>query len=133
MRRLLCLGVLLGLGRLAVRAGAAPTEEFVGPLPGWKNLKIDFGAVGDGKANDTAAFQRGLDALPLHGTGKADDARVLFLPAGTYRITAPLVFTNRMAIADHVGRKGQGEGRGCPSVGPGREGRPGGDVHGTCG
>lgn len=39
----------------------------------------DFGAVGDDKADDTAAIQAALDA-----------SRDVFVPAGTYRITAPL-------------------------------------------
>ncbi len=95
----LCWCVLLGVGTIVVQAGLAPTEEFVGPLPGWTNLKTDFGAVGDGKADDTAAFQRGLDALPLHGQGKAEAQRVLYLPAGTYRITTTLLFTNHSGIA----------------------------------
>ena len=98
MKTLIRLCVVLGIALVTVRAGVVPTEEFVGPLPGWTNLKTDFGAKGDGNADDTAAFQRGLDALPLYGHGKDDDVRVLFLPAGTYRITATLQFTNRIAI-----------------------------------
>lgn len=43
----------------------------------------DFGAVGDGKADDTAAIQKGLDALaPVGG--------VLYLGAGAFTITATL-------------------------------------------
>ena len=57
-------------------------EEFVGPLAGWKNVKADYGAVGDGKADDTAAIQRAFDDLRLH-----KDSCVLYFPAGTYRIT----------------------------------------------
>ncbi len=41
----------------------------------------DFGAVGDGKADDTAAFQRAVDA----GVGD------VFVPRGVYRITRPVV------------------------------------------
>ncbi len=64
-------------------AGAAPgDEEFVGPFPSWKNVKTDYGAVGDGKADDTAAIQRGLDDLRLH-----KESVVLYFPAGSYRIT----------------------------------------------
>ena len=39
----------------------------------------DFGARGDGRTNDTAAFQRALTSLNGH-------AGVLFIPAGTYRL-----------------------------------------------
>ena len=50
--------------------------------PVGSNVKTRFGAVGDGKADDTAAIQQALDALRLHR-----DFCVLYFPAGTYRIT----------------------------------------------
>ena len=40
----------------------------------------DFGAVGDGGADDTAAIQRAVDA-----------SGPLVFPTGTYRLTAPVV------------------------------------------
>jgi hypothetical protein len=85
----------------AENAPAPPpaTEEFNGPFAGWKNLKADFGAKGDGKADDTAALQAGLESLAEHGKGKPGDPYVLYLPAGAYRITAPLVWTNRLGVA----------------------------------
>jgi hypothetical protein len=43
---------------------------------------MDYGAVGDGTTNDTAAIQATMDATPSKGT-------VLF-PAKTFKITAPL-------------------------------------------
>ena len=58
------------------------SEEFLGPFASWANVKRDFGAVGDGKADDTVAIQRGLDALQQHKT-----FCVLYIPSGTYRIT----------------------------------------------
>jgi Pectate lyase superfamily protein len=45
----------------------------------------DFGAIGDGIANDTAAIQTAINATIGTGGG------ALFFPAGTYRITAKLV------------------------------------------
>ncbi len=80
-------------------APAPATEEFNGPFAGWKNLKTDFGAKGDGKADDTAALKAGLESLAEHGKGKPGNPYVLYLPAGTYRITAPLVWTNRLGVA----------------------------------
>ena len=41
----------------------------------------DFGAVGDGKANDTAELQHAIN----------DGERLIVIPAGMYRITKPLV------------------------------------------
>jgi polygalacturonase len=40
----------------------------------------DFGAVGDGKADDTAELQHAIN----------DGERLIVIPAGTYRITKPL-------------------------------------------
>jgi hypothetical protein len=74
----------------------APAEgdEFVGPFPSWTNVKTVYGAVGDGTADDTAALQKGL-------AGLHDDAAspVLYLPAGTYRITATLVLAHDLTVA----------------------------------
>src|SRR5215469_818756 len=64
-------------------ARAMGDEEFVGPVAGWANVKTNYGAAGDGVADDTAAIQNALNALgPNNPT--------LYLPAGTYRITHTL-------------------------------------------
>jgi hypothetical protein len=66
----------------------ASDEEFNGPFTSWRNVKSEYGAVGDGKADDTAAIQRGLDDLQKH-----EKAVVLYVPAGKYRITQSLKTT----------------------------------------
>jgi hypothetical protein len=63
-------------------------EEFVGPFTSWLDAKRDFGAKGDGVADDTAALQSALDVIRFY-TNKA----VLYLPAGTYQITQTLNVT----------------------------------------
>lgn len=60
------------------------------------NVK-DFGAVGEGVTNDTAAIQACIDycfgttASP-HGSANAKLNKALYFPAGTYRITSALTF-----------------------------------------
>ncbi len=81
---LLCLLTLLAAARVSAATPRA-TDEFVGPFASWLNVKTDFGAVGDGKADDTAAIQRALATLRYHVT-----SRVLYFPAGVYRITKTL-------------------------------------------
>lgn len=86
-------------GRAQIRAAVSAVrsdDEFVGPFASWLDVKRDFGAVGDGKADDTDALQKALDALRPH-----DRASVLYLPAGTYRITRTLT-TVRRAHQDNM-------------------------------
>ena len=59
----------------------------------------DFGAVGDGVVNDTAAIQAGIDYLESVNGG------VLYFPQGTYRITSTLTSDNHGVMF-----KGEGEG-----------------------
>ncbi|MBA3688473.1 MAG: hypothetical protein H0W81_06565 [Chloroflexi bacterium] len=52
------------------------TSEFV-------NVKIDFGALGDGTTNDRAAIQAGIDFCNAQGGGH------LYFPPGTYMVGTP--------------------------------------------
>lgn len=60
----------------------------------------DFGAVGDGVTDDTAAIQAGIDAINAAGGG------ALYFPAGIYRISANLWARNKVSM---VGDKGATE------------------------
>jgi hypothetical protein len=74
-------------------------EEFAGPFASWKNVKADYGAKGDGVADDTPAIQRALDEMK---TVRTNNWCVLYFPAGTYRITGTLT-TLRKDHHDYLG------------------------------
>ena len=80
------LGIFAGLVlAILLTAPAAGEEEFAGPFPSWRDACRDYGARGDGQADDAPALQRALDELTTHS-----NSCVLFLPAGTYRLAATL-------------------------------------------
>ena len=60
-----------------------PTDEFDGPFPSWRDVKRDYGAKGDGVADDSDAINRGLADLKKAGR----EFSVLYFPAGVYRVT----------------------------------------------
>jgi len=72
----------------------AQQDEWYGPFDSWINLKQAYHAVGDGVNDDTQALQAALDDL-----GKNNQSPVLFIPKGTYRITATLTMQTRTCIA----------------------------------
>jgi ferredoxin-like protein FixX len=82
---------------VCVSVATGAEEEFAGPFASWKNVRTDYGAVGDGKADDSDAVQKALDDIQKHQA-----ACVLYFPAGTYRITKT-VHTARKAHTDCMG------------------------------
>jgi hypothetical protein len=71
-----------------------PPDEFNGPFANWADLQNDYGAVGNGLADDTAALQAALNDL-----GKSGHAAVLYVPAGTYRITQTVTLLARENVS----------------------------------
>lgn len=65
-----------------------PATDRVVPPDAAVDVKKAFGARGDGTTDDTAALQTAVRA----GLGHLNPQRVLYLPAGVYRLTRPLVW-----------------------------------------
>jgi hypothetical protein len=59
----------------------------------------DYGAAGDGTADDTAEIQAAIDAAETAGGG------VVFFPAGSYKTSTPLVVDGDSITFQGVGRK----------------------------
>jgi hypothetical protein len=97
------IGLLLA-ALLGVLGTLAQAEECVGPFEGWADVKRDFQAIGDGKADDTVAIQRALDAL----RDEKGQTRAVYLPAGTYRITRTLTLPRKPG-REAIGLNIQGE------------------------
>jgi len=78
----------------SARNDPVSSDEFVGPFSSWTNVKIAYGAVGDGVSDDTAAIQNALNAV-----GTSGHSPVLYFPAGTYKITATLNLAHAIDIS----------------------------------
>jgi len=74
-------------------------DVFVGPFRDWINVKTEYGAVGDGKADDTAALQAALDGMRGDRAATAPLGETIYLPAGTYRITRTLTMESHLGVA----------------------------------
>jgi hypothetical protein len=62
----------------------------------------DFGAIGDGVADDTAAIQAAINSQPATGGS-------VYFPIGTYRITSAITWAGKASLklfGDHAGRDG---------------------------
>jgi len=100
MRRIQILFLLI-LSALPLRAGeyetlyrnlpVALTEPAAPVIPALTVNLLDFGAVGDGIADNTAAFEKAIAALNKQGGGR------LVVPAGIF-LTGPIVLKDRMDL-----------------------------------
>ncbi len=111
MRLVAYIVVVLGFGLTIYLNANAPTEapksffkplcvsEEFGPFKSWLDVKRDFGAKGDGVADDTEALQRALDVIRPENP----KVTVVFIPAGTYRITKTLQLVRQAhAESQHI-------------------------------
>lgn len=107
----LAFGLILGLLPGLAAPCLAQAGEHVSQLPelnwekrlDWIDVTKDVtpGALGDGKADDTAAVQRCIDAARQHGKGA-----IAYLPRGTYRVSKTIRITGRgKRPVAHAGRR----------------------------
>jgi parallel beta-helix repeat protein len=80
---------LMGLSDIGSDAGAAAAWP-------WLNVK-DFGALGDGATDDTAAIQAALDAI-----GELE--QTLYFPTGQYKITSTLTYGSSTVLRGEHGQ-----------------------------
>lgn len=66
------------------RANFAPDPRNPGDVVIYQADVLDYGAIGDGKTDDTAAFQKAIDAVANMGGG------TVYVPAGSYVIKGTL-------------------------------------------
>lgn len=92
-----------GLVLAAAPVYAAEQKGPGGGGPARRRLASEFGAVGDGHADDTAALQSALDA-----TFQDKLAGVLEIPAGIYRVTKTLTVNRDANIVHESGIVGNG-------------------------
>lgn len=78
------LGALAGIASLSFGSGQTTLAQ--PPVAGWVNVR-DFGARGDGRTDDTLAFEKAMEAARSTGLS-------VFVPRGTYRLTRPLQVEN---------------------------------------
>lgn len=78
-------------------------EEFNGPFKSWANVKTRFKATADGIKDDTKSLQMALDSLTtmervLFNTQPKTKYLVIYLPAGTYRISQTLRLEGKIGV-----------------------------------
>lgn len=61
----------------------------------------DFGAVGDGTTNDTAAIQRAVDYSSANGVG-------IYAPSGRYKVDTIILKPNMSLRGEYIGNEGKG-------------------------
>lgn len=85
-------------------SGAAPSANTTGIVSGrlrdFVSVKDSlFGATGDGVADDTSEIQAAIDALPAGDGSTTSRGGTVYLPAGTYKISATLHLRSGVTLA----------------------------------
>lgn len=88
-----------GVERGRISGGGIPTGLVSTARINVYNVK-DYGAIGDGTADDTAAIQAAINAAQLANGG------TVFVPAGLYKVTSTLTITSGRVVLQGVTRAG---------------------------
>ncbi len=80
--------LFLGLS-LLFAVGVFAGEPVQGPVPDYFNVR-SFGAAGDGQTDDTAAFQKALNAAGTAGGG------IVYAPRGNYFFAAQSILIHNI-------------------------------------
>jgi len=97
----------------AAKGGDRRRPDAPAPSATWLDVR-DFGAVGDAKADDTDAIQAAIDAARIETSSKwllagnsPEEGKawggIVFIPAGEYRTTRPLVLHGSLTILGDAG------------------------------
>ncbi len=82
---------LVAWGIAAALAGSLAPAAYAADEPGNRSV-LSFGAIGDSKADDTAAFQKAMDAVAQQGGG------IVRVPTGNYRIETHLTVPSHVTL-----------------------------------
>lgn len=75
--------------------GSTTSRTFAARYSDIKNVK-DFGAIGEGFTDDTAAIQSAVDYAT--SPYSANNRGVIFFPQGTYKLTSSVTFSNAASV-----------------------------------
>lgn len=95
-RRALTVGALGLTAGIAATAGA-PQVAIASAPSDWKNVKTDFGALGDGSGDDRTAIQNAINAAASQGSGLLKGG-IVYIPPGVYPISDTLQTTAGVVI-----------------------------------
>lgn len=89
-----------GIAGVSKAKAAAPTKSTTSTQPRSPSI-FDFGAVGDGVTDDSAAFSKALQAAATQG-------HIVIVPSFTYAIAQPITFSSTNDIGQAWGLECQG-------------------------
>ncbi|KAL2017482.1 hypothetical protein VTK56DRAFT_2078 [Thermocarpiscus australiensis] len=84
----------------------------------WRNVK-DYGAVGDGVTDDTAAINRAIsdgNRCGVNCLSSSVKGAIVYFPVGTYLVSKPIISFYNTQLVGEMGPSGTGEDTGYPTI-----------------